>query len=79
MAETHDIQKYKTAKILVSELENLRIILKESFKQLNRYKKYVPVRPILNEILSAEVILKLHLDKQKDILKNKGKIPNEQT
>ena len=68
----HDLQKYRVAKVIVKDLEQLRELLKQSFKAFNRYKKYTPIKPILNELLTAECIIKLHLDKQKDVIKNKG-------
>ena len=78
MSENHDLLKYRQSKIIVQDLKNLRNYLKDYYKVLNKYKKYTPIRPILNEILSAECILKLHHDKQLEILNTKGKI-NEST
>lgn len=75
----HDLNQYRQAKIIVRDLEKVRDLLKVTYKELNKYKKYNPIRPILDEILSAEIILKLFNDKHRDILKNKGKITNEKT
>jgi hypothetical protein len=75
----YDLQKYRQAKVIVKDLEELRRLLKVSFKDLNKYKKYNPIKPILNEILSAEVILKLFHDKNKEILKTKGKVDEEKS
>ena len=70
----HDITKYRQARVINKDLEKLREILKSQYKELNKYKKYLPIRTLLNEILNAEIIIKLHEDKNKDIIENKGLI-----
>ena len=70
----HDLYMYRRAKVISKDLEEIRIILKDSYKKFSKYKKYIPIKSILNELLSAEVVLKLVHDAQKDVLKNKGKI-----
>lgn len=77
ISDIHDISSYRQSKIIVKDIEQIRTALKESYKTLTRYKKYVPVKPILNEILSAELVLKLALTKHKEIVKNKGKLNEE--
>lgn len=74
MSQNYDLQKFKQAKVMVRELEKIRELLKAHYKELTRYKKYIPVKQVLNEILSAEIILKLHSEKQECILKSKGEI-----
>lgn len=70
----HDLTKYKQARTMAKELEEVRKLLKVHYKELNKYKKYIPVKQVLNEILSAEIILKLHEEKHLAILNSKGKI-----
>lgn len=70
----HDLTAIKQARILVKEIEIIRSSLKNSFKELHKYKKYIPVKTILNDILSAEVQLKVASDKYKDVLKTKGQL-----
>lgn len=77
ISDIHDIQSYRQSKIIVKDIEQIRSALKESYKTLTKYKKYVPVKPILNEILSAELVLKLALQKHKEIVKTKGKLNEE--
>ena len=59
---------------MVKDLEEARKLLKVQYKELSKYKKYIPIKQVLNEILSAEIILKLHFDKNTEIIKSKGKI-----
>ena len=75
----HDLTKFKQARLITKELEELRKLLKVQYKDLNKYKKYIPVKQILNEILGAEIILKLHEEKHLAILNNKGKIYEDKT
>lgn len=70
----HDLNGLKQSKIIVKEIESIREYLKDSFKSLHKYKKYIPIKTILNDILSAEVALKLHYEKHKNVLKTKGKL-----
>lgn len=70
----HDLNSLKQAKILTQEIAEIRLILKDSFKKLHPFKKYISVKPILNEILSAECQLKTASVKYKTVLKTKGKL-----
>ena len=70
----HNLNDLKQAKILVKEIEFIRGSLKNTFKELHKYKKYVPVKTILNDILSAEVQLKVAETKYKAVLKTKGQL-----
>lgn len=70
----HNLQDLKQAKVLTKEITEIRCILKDTYKQLHKHKKYIPVKSILNEVLAAEVQLKIFFNKQKEILASKGKL-----
>lgn len=70
----HDLTAYKQSKIIVKDIAEIRKALRDSYKSLNNYKKYTPVKPILDDILSAEITLKLFADKHKNVVKTKGKL-----
>lgn len=70
----HDLQKYKQSKIIVEDLDAVRILLKASYKSLVLYKKYTPIKPILENILEAEIAVKTFLEIHRDNVKNKGRI-----
>lgn len=69
-----DLQKYKKAKLLISDLEKLIYIFEDSIEKLRVFNNFVPVKESLFSLRENKQILKFHLEKQKEILEKKGKI-----
>ena len=70
----HNLNSYKKAKVIVKDTTEIIAILKDSYKKLSKYKKYTPVRYVLNELLNSEIMLSMFNSRNKEILDNKGKI-----
>lgn len=77
MTNLNDFNKYKKAKIIVKELSNLLKIIDLSIIAMKPYKKYTSVDETLLCLEDNKTILGIHLDHQKQILKNKGSVENE--
>lgn len=74
MSDLMDLQKYKKAKLLISDLEKLIYIFEDSIEKLRVFNNFVPVKESLFSLRENKQILKFHLEKQKEILEKKGKI-----
>lgn len=72
-----DLNKYKQAKLICKDLEEVNKILTNQLKELIPHKKYVPIKHLINAILEQKAILDLHYKKHHVILHNKGKINND--
>lgn len=70
----HDLIAYKRAKIIIKEISEISDILRITYRQLVKYKKYTPIKEILSDMLHAEAVLKMVSDKQQDVVKTKGKM-----
>lgn len=68
----HDLKKYQLSKYLVKDLTHIVKILSQCQNDLMSYKKYKPILKIINNIEENKGILKHHLKKQREILKNKA-------
>jgi hypothetical protein len=68
----HDLTTYRKAKIIVADIKEIRQILKDTYKKLVKYKKYIPIKNVLNEILNAEIVLKCFNEKQIEIVQSKA-------
>lgn len=69
-----DLTKYKQAKLICKDLEEINKLLSKQLAELVPHKKYVPVKYIITSILEQKAILDLHYKKHHVILHNKGKI-----
>jgi hypothetical protein len=74
MSDIHDLKDYRQSKIITKDLDAIRLLIRSSYREFSKYKKYLPVKNILNELLGAEVVLKQFHSKHSEILKRKGKI-----
>jgi hypothetical protein len=70
----YNLNSYKKAKVIVKETTEIIVILKEAHRKLNKYKRYMPIRYVLSELLNAETMLSMFNTKNKEILENKGKV-----
>lgn len=69
-----DLTKYKQAKLICKDLDQINNLLTDQLKELIPHKKYVPVKYIINCIMEQKAIIDLHYKKHHVILSNKGKI-----
>lgn len=74
MSNIYDIKQLKASKIYITHLESILKVVDLSIKGLQHFELYDSVRRILNVMRDEQKILQLHLEKQKHILKNKGKL-----
>ena len=74
MAVIHSLQKLKAMKIVKKDLDLLVKTVELNIKGLNNYKHYKPINRILEVLQEEEKVLKFHLDKVNEILKQKGMV-----
>lgn len=72
MGTINNIHKYKKAKVFTKELTEISVILREYLSKLVKYKKYIPVKDIINTTTDSKALIDSHLKQQRDILNNKG-------
>jgi hypothetical protein len=72
MNNVSDLNNYKRSKIIVKDLTTALGKLSSAIKDLSPYKKYVPIKGVLIEMVEARMFIDLHLKKHKEIVKNKG-------
>lgn len=72
----NDLNAYKKAKTIVKETNEVLAIVKDSYKRLSKYRRYLPVREVLNELITCEAMLSMLRAKQKEIVANKGQLDN---
>ena len=73
----YDAKKYKQAKLLVADIKNILNSINENLPFYLKHRKYQPVKAIINELVNARNLLKVHLETQTKIVNNKGKIDEE--
>lgn len=74
MNEVNDFNKYKRAKIITKELEKVLNIINLSLKGLKPFRKYTSISETLLCLEDSKSILEIHLEHQKKILENKGRV-----
>lgn len=74
MNEVHDFNKLKKAKRIVKELEIVMKILNLAYAGLKPFRDYNSLQETLLCIYDSRTILQIHLDANKQILKNKGQV-----
>lgn len=75
--EVNDLAKYKKAKIVVRDLEQILKILGLSLKGLKPYKKYTSLSETMMALEDSRTILEVHLEHHKRILETKGKVTGD--
>ena len=66
-----DLKKYKKAKIVAKDLEQIIKILELTMQGLGKYSKYTHVAEVLAHVQQKKVILKVYLDKCKALIDKK--------
>lgn len=69
---THNLKKYKLAKVLVKELTIIVEIMLQYESKLNKYSKFSPINKLVNNTKENRIILQHHLKRQREIVKLKG-------
>lgn len=77
MTEINDLAAYRRAKLLVADLEKIIKVIDLSTTALSHFSKYAPVNVIISVLQTNQTLLKTHYEKQKRILKAKGKRGDE--
>ena len=74
--ELHDLQKYKKAKIILKDLEEINQLLKQFIKAVGnpKYGKYVLVKDIISNLLLNRSSLDGYIKKYKQIVETKGNV-----
>lgn len=75
----HDFNKYKKAKIIVSELETLLKIIDLSIKGITPFKKYNSISETLMCLNDNKTILDIHLNHYKKVIETKGSVDETQS
>lgn len=78
MSEISDFNKFKRAKKIVKELEVVIKILSLAQTGLKPFRDYTSLQETLLCIEDSKTILEIHLNHQKQILKDKGNVINEE-
>lgn len=73
----HDFNKLKKAKRIVKDLETVMKILNLTHIGLKPFRDYTSLQETLLCIEDSKTILQIHLDHQKNVLKNKGEVIEE--
>lgn len=73
-----DAFKYKKAKTLVEDISEILSLLDVFLPLLMKYKKYTPVKHIINSTLDAKSLLTNHLRKQREIVRLKGQVDEKE-
>lgn len=68
----NDLLKYKQAKIICKDLEEVNKLLTTLLKDLDNYKVYTPVRYLIGDILEQKAMLNIHYKNHKEVLDKKG-------
>lgn len=71
--ETHNLNKYKNAKVHVENLESIYKIIDLSIRGLSIFEVYIPAACALSELRLQKMLITKCLNDQKKIIKNKGK------
>lgn len=67
-----NLNHYRTAKVLVKELDDIITKLNQFNTEMQPYSKYIPIQDIHHNISSNIMLLKIHLNKYQEVIKNKG-------
>ena len=68
-----NFKKYKKAKKIVEELNDVLKVITLTTKALSLYTKYLPVQEIISVLDNHKTILQLHRNKYNKVVANKGK------
>lgn len=68
-----NLATYKKAKIFVKDLEQVEMILKLTYGQLKKYRKYLPVQSVNNSIESSLLLIGTYLPKYRAYIGKKEK------
>jgi hypothetical protein len=71
MSDVINIKEYKLAKVLVSDLEKIILIIDLTIQGLSYYKKYEPVSLIISNLQTNKTLLEISHSKYKRILEKK--------
>jgi hypothetical protein len=77
MTNISDLNKYKTAKLIVNDLHGIIHLLNNCKRDLTSYHKYLPVQDVESVITNSLTLINLHLNKYQDILNNKGTLDDK--
>lgn len=77
MNEISDFNKYKKAKTVVEELDVVIKIINLTLKGLKPFREYTTLSETIECLKDSKTILGIHLDHQRQILKNKGQVSDE--
>ncbi len=77
MSNTYDFNKVKKAKRIVKELEMVVKILTLAKVGLKPFRDYTSLQETLLCISDSKTILEIHLNHHRQILKDKGQVPDE--
>lgn len=72
MSNISNLHKYKRAKVIVKDLNDIIKAMSLSIQALTFFKKYAPVMDAIHNLKDNKVLLEIHLDKQKRIVETKG-------
>ena len=74
MSNVHDLKKFKAVKLIDRDLAQLVKVLDLNIKGFQNYKHYIPIAKVLATLNEQRTILAIHLEKCKQVLKDKGKV-----
>ena len=66
-------KEYKKALIYIKELTKIHNLLSITIKEFEKHKKYLPIQECLHTLTTNQKLIEIHLMKQKNIVKAKGK------
>lgn len=69
----NNLHKYKKAKVIVKDLENIVKAMNLSIQALSYFGKYIPVAESISVLQCNKTLLEIHLAKQKKIVDTKGR------
>lgn len=72
--ETHNLQKYKNAKVYVEHLADIHRIIDLAIKALSYYEAYHVASSTMSSLRAHKEFAAAQLNSQRKILKNKGKV-----
>jgi len=77
MNEINDFNKFKKAKIVVQELEQVLKIINLSLSGLKPFRKYTSLSETILCLEDSKSILEIHHEHHKKVIENKGKVSEE--
>lgn len=69
MTKISDFQNSKKAKKICRELVDVIALVHDYRNKLSKYDEYIPVKEIVTSMLANELIMEIHLNKLKKLIK----------